>query len=67
MDTDKQQKPHELDGPNWAVVNFDGVIETGVTYRRAVEVVRNLGDKADLAIVTAAAAERMEKEEVSSQ
>jgi hypothetical protein len=59
--TQKRQDKGELDQPHWAVVSFDQVEATGLTYPQAVEKMRELdaNDVAGLCIVTDDAAARI--------
>jgi hypothetical protein len=59
--TKKRQDQNELDQPYWAVVSFDQVEATGLTYPEAAEKMRELdeNDVAGLCIVTDDAAWRI--------
>jgi transcriptional regulator NrdR family protein len=58
-----QEKLDELDGPNWAVIAFRGVISTGISYSEAAELVKQLVQhpgNGGMTIVSADAAERFQ-------
>src|SRR4051794_15168344 len=57
-----EEKLNELDGPNWAVISFRGVINTEISYSKAADLVKQLLEQpgnGGLAIVSAEAAARL--------
>jgi hypothetical protein len=59
--TQKSQEPGELDQPLWAVVSFEQIEATGLTYAEAEQKMRELDgeDVAGLCIITNDAASRI--------